>query len=69
MPFFMHGPMIECGKKVEEFGSIVSVAPTISALLGISLPDHARGPVLKEAFKQKEQTSYEEADHRYSRVQ
>jgi predicted AlkP superfamily pyrophosphatase or phosphodiesterase len=69
VPFFMHGPMIACGKKVGEFRSIVSVAPTISALLGVPLPDHARGPVLKEAFKQKEQTSYEETDHRYSRIQ
>lgn len=68
VPFFMHGPMIQQGKKVEDFRSIVSVAPTISALLGVPLPDHARGPILAEAFRQKEKTSHEETHRRYSRV-
>lgn len=50
VPFFMHGPMIAKGQTIEEFRSIVSVAATISALLGVPYPDHARGPELREAF-------------------
>lgn len=50
VPFFMHGPMISQGQTIEEFRSIVSVASTISALLGVPYPDHARGPDLREAF-------------------
>ncbi|MED0758764.1 alkaline phosphatase family protein [Aneurinibacillus thermoaerophilus] len=69
VPFLMHGPMIQRGKRVEEFRSIVSLAPTISALLGVPLPDHARGPILKEAFKAEESIEDEEAYHRYSRIQ
>jgi len=50
VPFFLNGPMIRRGQRIAEHRSIVSLAATISALLGLPLPDHARGPVLKEAF-------------------
>ena len=50
VPFFIHGPMIRKGHVIHELRSIVSVAPTISALLGLPIPDHSRGPVLDEAF-------------------
>jgi hypothetical protein len=69
VPFFMHGPMIKGGQRIEDFHSIVSVAPTISALLGVPLPDHARGPVLREAFKESGGEQHEEAHRRYSGVQ
>ncbi|WP_047150309.1 alkaline phosphatase family protein [Aneurinibacillus tyrosinisolvens] len=69
VPFFMHGPMIAGGQRIEDFHSIVSVAPTISALLGVSLPDHARGPILKEAFKEGGGEQHEETHRRYSGVQ
>jgi hypothetical protein len=50
VPFIMHGRMIRQGVVVPEKHSIVSVAPTISALLGIPIPDHSRGPILHQAF-------------------
>lgn len=53
VPFFMHGPMIQKGKVIHEKKSIVSLAATISTLLGIPVPDHARGPVLHEALKER----------------
>jgi hypothetical protein len=51
VPFFLHGPSIEKGKKVEEKHSLVSVAPTIAYLLGAPYPSHSRGKVLLEAIK------------------
>ncbi|MBM7648890.1 hypothetical protein JOC78_001840 [Bacillus ectoiniformans] len=55
VPFIMHGPTIQKGVKVEERHSLVSMASTLAYILGAPLPDHARGPVLKEAFlKRKE---------------
>lgn len=50
VPFFMHGPAIAQGKKVEEKHSLISVAPTVAYLLGAPYPDHSRGPVLTEAL-------------------
>ena len=55
VPFFMHGPMIQPGQRVEEHRSIVSLAATISALLGVPVPDHARGPILTEALVGREE--------------
>lgn len=55
VPFFLHGPMIQKGKVIQEKKSIVSLASTISTLLGVPIPDHARGPVLDEALKEKAQ--------------
>ncbi|RAP73998.1 alkaline phosphatase family protein [Paenibacillus montanisoli] len=50
VPFFMYGPNVRGGVKVEAKHSLVSVAPTLSYLLGAPLPSHSRGPVLTEAF-------------------
>jgi predicted AlkP superfamily pyrophosphatase or phosphodiesterase len=51
VPFFMYGPAIEQGKSVEEKHSLVSLASTISYLLGAPFPGKARGPVLIEAVR------------------
>ncbi len=50
VPFFLHGPSIEKGKKVEKKNSLTSIAPTIAYLLGAPYPSHSRGDVLEEAF-------------------
>lgn len=60
VPFFMYGPSIEKGKSVEEKHSLVSLASTISYLLGAPFPDKARGPVLIDAVR-KEVIDYEAA--------
>lgn len=51
VPFFMYGPSIERGKRVEAKHSLVSLASTLSYLLGAPYPDHSRGPVLIEAIR------------------
>ncbi|GHH98607.1 alkaline phosphatase family protein [Neobacillus kokaensis] len=53
VPFFMYGPAIEKGKSVEGKHSLVSLASTISYLLGAPYPDKARGPVLVEAIRKE----------------
>jgi arylsulfatase A-like enzyme len=53
VPFFLYGPAIRAGLKVEEKHSLVSVAPTIAYLLGAPYPSHSRGPVLLEALRGK----------------
>ncbi|MDQ0215438.1 hypothetical protein J2S13_001855 [Oikeobacillus pervagus] len=50
VPFFMNGPNIKKGVKIQEKHSLVSLASTIAYILGAPLPSHARGPVLQEAF-------------------
>jgi len=50
VPFFLHGPAIERGKRVQEKHSLVSVAPTLAYLLGSPYPTHSRGPVLLDAI-------------------
>jgi arylsulfatase A-like enzyme len=56
VPFFMHGPHIVKGNKVQEKHSLVSLAPTISYLLGAPYPASSRGKVLVDAInKQKEE--------------
>ena len=52
VPFFMNGPGIKSGLKVESHRSLVSVAPTIARLLGAPFPSHSRGDVLEESFKE-----------------
>ncbi|MCA1056373.1 alkaline phosphatase family protein [Rossellomorea aquimaris] len=52
VPFFMVGPGIKQGEKVQEKRSLVSMAPTIAYLLGTPYPSHSRGPVLSEALKE-----------------
>ncbi|MFX3623989.1 MAG: alkaline phosphatase family protein [Ectobacillus sp.] len=54
VPFFMYGPKIKQGVRVEERHSLVSVAPTIAYLLGAPYPSHSRGPVLTEGIKETE---------------
>ncbi|WP_409252740.1 alkaline phosphatase family protein [Bacillus sp. SCS-153A] len=54
VPFFVHGPHTPQGKKVEDRHSLVSLAPTLSFLLGAPFPDHSRGEVLTEAFERNE---------------
>ncbi|MEQ6377634.1 alkaline phosphatase family protein [Bacillaceae bacterium S4-13-56] len=55
VPFFMHGPHIKPGQKVEDKHSLVSMAPTIAYLLGAPFPDHSRGKVLVDSFKERTQ--------------
>ncbi len=55
VPFIVHGPHIEKGKKVQEKQSLVSLAPTLSYLLGAPFPSHSRGKVLVDAICQKEE--------------
>ena len=56
VPFFMNGPHISKGIKVQEKHSLVSLAPTISYLLGAPYPSSSRGKVLMDAIKgQKEE--------------
>ncbi|GAX88734.1 alkaline phosphatase family protein [Effusibacillus lacus] len=50
VPFILHGSGIKRGVRVKEHRSIVSLAPTISYLLGVPFPDKSRGPVLTEAI-------------------
>ncbi|MCM3663776.1 alkaline phosphatase family protein [Mesobacillus subterraneus] len=50
VPFFMHGPHISKGTKVQEKHSLVSLAPTISYLLGAPYPGSSRGKVLIDAI-------------------
>jgi hypothetical protein len=53
VPFFLYGPNIAKGKKVEEKHSLVSVAPTIAYLLGAPYPSHSRGKVLLDAMNEE----------------
>ncbi len=53
VPFFIHGPHITKGKKVEEKHSLVSLAPTLAYLLGAPFPSHSRGKVLVDAIEQR----------------
>lgn len=54
VPFFMYGPAIEKGKKIDEKRSLVSMASTIAYLMGAPFPSHSRGPVLLEALRKDE---------------
>lgn len=51
VPFIMNGPGIKKGVKVDGLHTLVSVAPTISYLLGAPYPNRSRGPVLVEAME------------------
>ncbi|MEW8970092.1 MAG: alkaline phosphatase family protein [Mesobacillus sp.] len=51
VPFFMHGPHIAKGNKVQEKHSLVSLAPTISYLMGAPYPASSRGKILMDAIK------------------
>lgn len=51
VPFFLHGPSIRQGHRIDEKHSLISMAPTLSYLLGAPYPSHSRGSVLTEALK------------------
>lgn len=51
VPFFLHGPTIRRGHRVDDKHSLVSMAPTLAYLLGAPFPSHSRGPVLTEALR------------------
>lgn len=55
VPFFMHGPHIAKGNKIQEKHSLVSLAPTISYLLGAPYPASSRGKVLTDAIKEQKE--------------
>ncbi|GAM15960.1 alkaline phosphatase family protein [Mesobacillus selenatarsenatis] len=57
VPFFMHGPHIARGIKVQEKHSLVSLAPTISYLMGAPYPSSSRGKVLMDAIKAEKDES------------
>lgn len=50
VPFFLHGPAIKRGHRVDEKTSLISMAPTLAYLLGAPYPSHSRGEVLTAAF-------------------
>lgn len=55
VPFFMYGPAIKAGIRIDQKHSLVSMAPTLSYLLGVPYPDKSRGPVLIEAIRREKQ--------------
>lgn len=50
VPFFLHGKAIRQGFRVDERHSLISMAPTLSYLLGAPYPGSSRGQVLTDAF-------------------
>ncbi|EKP94337.1 alkaline phosphatase family protein [Thermaerobacter subterraneus] len=50
VPFFLVGRNVARDRRSERHHSIVSVAATLTHLLGLPLPARARGPVLEEAL-------------------
>lgn len=57
VPFFMYGPSINQGKRVEEKHSLVSMAPTIAHLLGTPFPEQSRGRILTEAIRSSKESN------------
>ncbi|MFD2614286.1 alkaline phosphatase family protein [Paenibacillus gansuensis] len=55
VPFFLYGPDIAKGKRVETRESLISVAPTLAYLLGAPYPSHSRGRVLAEAVERRKE--------------
>jgi phosphopentomutase len=53
VPFFMHGPSIKQGERIDRKQSLVSLAPTIAYLMGIPYPRHNRGSVLTDAIRKE----------------
>lgn len=68
VPFFMHGPAIEKGKKVQEKRSLVSIAPTVAWLMGVPYPSQSRGPVLWEGIKKVEKDEQAKSDRIFTSV-
>ncbi|WP_135548296.1 alkaline phosphatase family protein [Paenibacillus cymbidii] len=74
VPFFMHGPAIRAGVRVDERHSLVSVAPTLAYLLGAPFPNASRGSVLTDALRTRQEGRHEggslqEAGRIHSRAQ
>jgi len=51
VPFMMMGAGIKRGARVDAPHSLVSLTPTVCALLAAPLPNKSRGPVLSESFE------------------
>ncbi len=68
--FVLNGPQVKSGSMLNS--EIVSIAPTILAYLGVSVPDHMDGNVLLGAFKDsmnveyKKSVDFEKDDSGYS---
>ncbi|MFC5703959.1 alkaline phosphatase family protein [Cohnella faecalis] len=71
VPFFMHGPAIRQGCRIDERHSLISMAPTIARLLGAPYPNRSRGPVLTDALKSSQtiDTDIRENSHERSQKQ
>jgi hypothetical protein len=54
VPFFVWGRGVARGRRVEARHSLVSLAPTITQLLGCPFPSRAHGPSLVETFRDDE---------------
>jgi len=54
VPFFVWGRGVAAGRRVEERHSLVSLASTVTHLLGCPFPSHAHGPSLVDAFREEE---------------
>ncbi|WP_127580361.1 alkaline phosphatase family protein [Paenibacillus koleovorans] len=50
VPFFLHGPAVRQGVRIDEKTSLISMAPTLAHLLGAPFPSHSRGTVLSAAL-------------------
>jgi len=59
VPFFLHGPAVRRGCRIDGKQSLISVAPTLAYLLGAPYPNGSRGRVLNEAFHETKETSHE----------
>jgi hypothetical protein len=57
VPFFIHGPAIKKGVRIDEKHSLVSLAPTIAYLMSAPYPSHSKGPVLTGALKDSQKFS------------
>jgi hypothetical protein len=53
VPFFINGPCIEQGKRIDNKQSLVSLAPTIAYLMGVPYPRDNRGSVLIDAVRKE----------------
>nr|WP_274363687.1 MULTISPECIES: alkaline phosphatase family protein [unclassified Paenibacillus] len=53
VPFFVWGQGVAKGKRVDRKHSLVSLASTVTYLLGAPFPSHAHGPVLTEPFEKE----------------
>lgn len=64
VPFWMYGPTIAPGKKVDTHRHILSLAPTVARMLGADIPRDSRGVLLSEAFTDSNKETRHGQDHR-----